>query len=130
MIFLIDHNIEGQALILLGLITKKGWLDLLPISFLTFDDVSLPIDSNDRIVWRFAQANQMILLTGNRSIKGEDSLEQVMREENNLTSLPVITIGNIDRIEEPIYREYCVNRLVEIVLYLDDYKGSMRLFIP
>jgi glucose/arabinose dehydrogenase len=29
MIFLIDRNIEGQALILLGLITKNGWLDLL-----------------------------------------------------------------------------------------------------
>jgi hypothetical protein len=40
----------------------------------------------------------MILITANRSMKGKDSLEQVMREENTPTSLPVITIGNIDRL--------------------------------
>ncbi|AUB39676.1 hypothetical protein COO91_05674 [Nostoc flagelliforme CCNUN1] len=40
----------------------------------------------------------MILLTANRSMKGKDSLEQVIREENTLASLPVITIGNADRL--------------------------------
>lgn len=33
MIFLVDHNLKGQALILLGNIANKGWLDLLPIRF-------------------------------------------------------------------------------------------------
>jgi hypothetical protein len=66
MIFLIDHNIEGQSLMLFGLLTTEGWLDLLPIRFVTFDQVQLPINSSDRVVWRFAQENQMILLTANR----------------------------------------------------------------
>ena len=78
MIFLIDHNIEGQALVLFGSITTGGWIDLLPIRFLTFEEVQLPINSNDRMVWRFAQQNRMILLTANRSMKGKDSLEQVI----------------------------------------------------
>lgn len=130
MIFLIDHNIEGQALILLGLITKNGWLDLLQIRFVTFDEIALAVDSNDRIVWRFAQERQMILLTANRSMKGEDSLELVMREENTLTSLPVITIANVDRLEEADYRERCANSLIEIVLDIDNYRGTMRVFIP
>ncbi|WP_017743059.1 hypothetical protein [Scytonema hofmannii] len=90
MIFLIDHNIEGQALVLLGSITTGGWLDLLPIRFVTFEEVQLPINSNDRMVWRFAQQNRMILLTANRSMKGKDSLEQVIREESSSTSLPVV----------------------------------------
>ena len=38
----------------------------------------------------------MILLTANRSMKGKDSLEQVMREENASTPLPVIAIGNAE----------------------------------
>lgn len=59
--------------------------------------MNLSIDSNDRAVWRLAQANKMILLTANRSMKGEDSLEQVIREENQADSLPVITIGDADR---------------------------------
>jgi hypothetical protein len=38
----------------------------------------------------------MILIIANRSMKGKDSLGQVMREENTPTSLPVVTIGNIE----------------------------------
>jgi hypothetical protein len=129
-IFLIDHNIEGQSLTLFGSITSGGWLETLPIRFITFDEVELPIISSDRVVWRFAQENQMILLTANRSMKGEDSLEQVIREECLPTSLPVVTLANIDRIIEREYREECVDRLIEIALYLENYLGVSRLFIP
>lgn len=59
--------------------------------------MGLPEDSSDRIVWRYAQENQMMILTANRNMKGEDSLEQVMREENTESSFPVVTIGNLDR---------------------------------
>jgi predicted nuclease of predicted toxin-antitoxin system len=131
MIFLIDHNLKGHALILFGAIDSQGWLDTVSIQFVTFAEVNLPIDSNDRIVWQVAQENQMILLTANRSMKGKDSLEQVMREENTSTSLPVITIGNAERLlNDSEYRERCVESLIEIVLDIDDYKGSMRIFIP
>ncbi|NER45591.1 MAG: ACP S-malonyltransferase [Symploca sp. SIO1A3] len=129
--FLVDHNLEGHALLLAGRITALGWLDLLSIRFFTFAEIELPIASDDRIVWRFAQANQMILLTANRSMKGENSLEQVMREENTSLALPVVTIGDSDRVlNDPDYRNRCVDRLIEIVFDLEDYRGSMRLFIP
>ncbi|TRU93598.1 MAG: ACP S-malonyltransferase [Microcystis novacekii Mn_MB_F_20050700_S1D] len=130
MIFLIDHNIEGQSLILFGSITSEGWLKTLPIRFISFDEVELPINSSDRVVWHFAQENQMILLTANRSMKGEDSLEQVIREECLPTSLPVVTFANVARIIEREYREECVDRLIEIALYLENYLGVSRLFIP
>ncbi|MFB2898103.1 ACP S-malonyltransferase [Aerosakkonemataceae cyanobacterium BLCC-F50] len=131
MIFLVDHNLEGHALLLSGNIVMLGWLDLLPIQFITFEEIELSITSNDREVWRFAQANQMILLTANRSMKGKDSLEQVIREENISTSLPVVTIGDADRVlSDPDYRNRCVDRLIEIVFDIDDYRGSRRLFIP
>jgi hypothetical protein len=92
-IFLIDHNIEGQSLMLFGSITSEGWIDVLTIRFVYFDEIELPITSSDRLVWKFAQENQMILLTANRSMKGEDSLEQVLREECLPTSLPVVTLA-------------------------------------
>lgn len=73
----------------------------------------------------------MILLTANRSMKGENSLEQVMREENTAISLPVVTVGNIDRLlAETSYRERCINRLVEIVVDIEDLRGARRIFIP
>jgi hypothetical protein len=87
----LDHNLGGRAEILLGNIASQGWLELLPIRFVTFKEMNLSIDGSDRIFWRIAQSNQMILLTANRSMKGEDSLEQVLREENKVDSFPVIT---------------------------------------
>lgn len=129
--FLIDHNLEGHALILLGNIANQGWIELLPIRFVTFKEMELSIDSSDRMVWQVAQANQMILMTANRSMKGEDSLEQVLREENTPNSLPIITIGSVDRLlDERDYRNQCVDRLLEILLDIENYMGVGRLYIP
>jgi hypothetical protein len=91
--FLIDHHLERYGVILLGKIANEGWLDLIPIRFITFKEIELPTDSNDRTVWRIAQENQMILLTANRNMQGEDSLEQVLREDNTPDSLPVVTMA-------------------------------------
>lgn len=41
----------------------------------------------------------------------------------------MITIANPDRINEYNYREFCVKRLVEIVIDIQDYMGVGRLFI-
>jgi len=102
MLFLADHNLKGQALLLWGALAAVGWLDLLP----------------------------MRLLTGNRNMIGPDSLEQAIREETSPTSLPVITIANVSRIDERTYRERCGSRLVEIVMDLDNYLGTGRVFVP
>ncbi|KPQ38629.1 MAG: hypothetical protein HLUCCO16_12005 [Phormidium sp. OSCR] len=129
--FLIDHNLGGHAEILLGNIASQGWLELVSIRFITFKEIKLSIDSSDRIVWRTAQSNKMILLTANRSMKGEDSLEQVLREENKVDSFPVITIGDTDRfLADRVYRNGCVDRILEIVLDIETWMGVGRLFIP
>ena len=107
-----------------------GWLELLQIDIVMFADVGLAIDSSDREIWRFVQANQLILLTANRNMDDEDSLEQTIREENTATSLPVLTIGKVEHLEERVYREQCAEKLLEIVLYLDNYLGTARMFIP
>lgn len=130
MIFLIDHNLEGHALLLAGILDKE-LSELLAIRFVRFDEIGLSIQSSDREVWHFAQTHQMILLTANRSRKGEDSLEQVMREENTPTSLPIVTVGNSDRLLfDSDYRERCADSLIEIVFDIENYKGVGRLFIP
>jgi hypothetical protein len=49
MSFLIDHNLEGQAVILYGNIANQGWLTMLPIRFVTFEELGIPVSSDDRI---------------------------------------------------------------------------------
>ena len=127
---LIDHNIEGWAVRLWDAIVSEGWLDLYPVEMLMFVDVGLEDTANDREVWRFAQANEMILLTSNRNMDGEDSLEATLRQENTLTSLPVLTIALIERLEEREFRERCAERLMEVILYIEKYLGVARLYIP
>lgn len=127
---LADYNLNRQAILISGSLLTGGWLDLVSIQIMTFEGIGLPADSKDRVVWRFAQTNGMLLLTANRNAKGEDSLEQVMREENQPTSSPIITISNPDRVNETNYRERCVEKLVEIVIDIQDYIGAGRLFIP
>ncbi len=129
--FLIDHNLGGHTEILLGNIASQGWLELLPVQFITFKEINLPIDSSDRIVWRLAQANQMILLTANRSMKGEESLEQVLREENTASSLPVVTIGDAKRLlADRTYRNLAADRIIEIALDIETWMGTGRVFVP
>jgi hypothetical protein len=129
--FLVDHNLRGHAVLLSGSILSGGWLDWVLIRFITFEEMNLPIDSDDRVVWGLAQSNEMILLTANRSMKGDNSLEQVMREEITSASLPVITIGDADRLlNDSEYRQRCAIRLVEIVIDINIYMGVSRLFIP
>jgi predicted nuclease of predicted toxin-antitoxin system len=130
MIVLVDYNLNRQALLLAGRLTAGGWLDIAPIRLVTFGDIGLAENSNDRVVWQVAQTNGMLLLTANRNAKDEDALEQVMREENVLTSFPIITISDPDRLNEYEYRERCVAKLVEIALDLKNYMGCGRLFIP
>ncbi len=127
---LIDHNIEGWAVLLWDDLTKTGWLELLPLEMVMFGDVELSDDASDRTIWCFAQAHQMILLTANRNMIGEASLEQTIREENIATSLPVLTVGNVDRMKDKPYRSACAERILEIVLDLENYLGTARLFIP
>ncbi len=128
--FLSDHDIEGYAQLLWGTLVSSGWLDLACLELATFYEVGLPINSNDREVWRFAQANEMILITNNRNMKDDTSLERTLRNENQPHSLPVLTIGNVEYLAYLNYREKCVDALVEISLYLENHLGRGRIYIP
>lgn len=127
---LIDHNIEGLARRLWRTLDQAGWVQATEIVFAYFTEVGLPRDSSDRVVWRFVQAQGMFLLTANRNDDDDDSLEQTIRDENTALALPVITIGNAGRLVERAYREKCADRLLEIVLYPENYLGTGRQFIP
>ena len=63
--FLIDCNLRGQATLLWHTIASEGWLELLPIRFVGFEEVGLVEDSSDRLVWQTAQTKRMIILTAN-----------------------------------------------------------------
>ena len=51
--FLVDYNLDGYAVVLLGILTKRGWLELFSIQFVTFREAGLSMGSSDRVVWNY-----------------------------------------------------------------------------
>jgi hypothetical protein len=127
---LIDHNLVGDAEVLFGLLLKDGWVELLDLQFVYFKDVGLSVESDDTTIWRFAQAQGMLLLTNNRNDDDETSLTATIRRENRLDSLPVLTVANPRRLEEPGYRREVAESLVEALFYLENFFGTGRLYLP
>ncbi len=49
MIFLVDHNLERHAEVFLGNIANKGWLEIVPVRFVSLKEVDLSVDSSDAL---------------------------------------------------------------------------------
>lgn len=129
-VLLADHNVEGHAQLLLGALKSLGWADALDIRLATFDKVALTSASTDREVWQRVQELGMLLITANRNRSGTDSLEQVLRDEHSAESLPVLTVSQAKRLlQDRVYRNACAERIAEIIVDLDIYRGVPRLFI-
>ena len=127
---LIDHNIEGFAPLLLGVLAKEGWVELLQLRFLYFSETALQANSDDTTVWRYAQSEGAILLTSNRNRQDNTSLQATIERENHPSALPVITLSQPERLWIPAYRLQAALKIAEIVIYLDHYRGTGRLFVP
>jgi hypothetical protein len=127
---LIDHNIEGFAPLLLGVLAKEGWVELLQLRFLYFSETVLQANSDDTTVWRYAQSEGAILLTSNRNRQDNTSLQATIERENHPSALPVITLSQPERLWIPAYRLQAALKIAEIVIYLDHYRGTGRLFVP
>lgn len=132
-VILSDHNCEGQAQAIFNILEwDDTWLQLVPMQLRWFRDFNLPDTLDDELVWHFCQEHRYLLLTGNRSTKdGEDSLEYKIRHLATSDCVPVVTIGNLKRVNtNRTYREQCAERLAEIVADLHTFIGVQRLFIP
>lgn len=127
---LVDYNMEGQARLLFDTLSRDGWVDLLEIEFIYFAGVGLSPKSDDTTIWHHAQEHGLIILTDNRNRVDETSLTATIERENTLTSLPVVTVGDVQRLVEAEYRQAAALRLAEIIMYLENEMGTGRTFIP
>ena len=129
-----DNDVLGHVRHLAYICQSRDWIEFwrgLSCVVYSFDDFGLQADASDSDVWQICQDNDVILITGNRTAKGPDSLETTIREHNDASCLPVLTISDADRIAHD--REYAmavVERLFEILLDIDLVRGTGRLFLP
>ncbi len=131
---LADVNAEGHVGWLITIFESDDWVEFwtdMDLDVESFAGLDLDRNTPDDEVWRRCQAEDLVLITGNRNHAGPDSLEAAMRAENTVDSLPVITIADANRI---IYdRTYAVQTAVRILEYLtaiEHHLGAGRLFAP
>ncbi len=127
---LLDNDISGHQALFTGTVYSTGWAEYHLVHCITLIEAGLTNDALDRDIWRYCQSHSFLLLTANRNQDDPDSLEQTLRDENREDALPVVTLSDPQRLIEPVYRERCIHPLIGIILDLNNYLGSARLFIP
>jgi hypothetical protein len=129
-----DHDVRGHFQILLRTCHSEQWLDVwnqLGIGVETFENLGIASNSSDRDVWLSCQRHQAILITGNRNAESANSLEAVIAELGESTSLPVFTIAQPLKIyTSRDYAELAAVRMMEYLIDVDALRGSGRLYLP
>ena len=126
-----DENCIGQVEKIYDELERLGYVALLDVDLISWQQAALAKGTTDDDVWRFCQQNNYLLITDNRTgSDGEKALEFVIRRLVTPTSLPVLTIGNSKRVNRD--REYCIacaERLADIIFELEIYRGVTRLYL-
>ncbi len=121
---LADINVGKQRRAILSIWASDTWRDIwtdLRLSVVVFPALGLAFDASDALVWRTCQREGLVLITANRNKHGPDSLEAVIRSENQADSLPVITIADQERVfQDRLYAEKVAEAVLDYLLRIDE----------
>jgi hypothetical protein len=131
---LADNTIQRHLRALLTILQSPAWVglwQLLGLPLRTFRDLGLAPDVGDSVLWRRCQIEQIVLITANRNASGPGSLEATLRLHNRPDRLPVFTLADADRVlHSRDYAERVVERLLDYLIDIDNYRGPGRLYLP
>jgi hypothetical protein len=129
-----DVNVPGQVKMLFRRLESPDWKevwDSLALEVRSLAELGLPLNASDVLVWQACQREEIVLITNNRNAAGPDSLEETIRLHNTIASLPVLTFSDAEKMNHSReYAERVVERLLEILLDIDAYRGAGRLYLP
>jgi hypothetical protein len=103
----------------------------LQVVLVTFEHIGLDRGASDAEIWQTCHREQIVLITNNRNARGKDSLEAVLRSQNQPNSLPVFTLARPDRLRRNRrYAEITAECLLEYLARLDRVRGAGRTYLP
>lgn len=131
---LADVHLEGHLRLLSILLeqpSRRELWDHLRLSVLRLPEIGLSRQATDVAIWQRCQESQLILITANRHDEGPTSLAHAIRTMNPPTALPVFTIGDANRfLDDRRYAERVVDKLLDYLFDMDNYRGTGRLYLP
>lgn len=129
-----DHDVEGHLNVLQDIWLSPGWIEAWTEArgeIATFERLGLEESATDAEIWQLCQELGIVLITGNRNAEGEDSLENTIRCLGTRQSLPVLTIGDPDRLmRDPHYAEDVAAQTLDYVRDIEKMRGAGRLYVP
>src|SRR5208282_3761483 len=77
-----DINVQGQVAYLAQRMQADAWADFwqeLELVLYSFEDLGLAASSTDAEIWNVCQREELILITDNRNLDSDDSMEATIR---------------------------------------------------
>ena len=131
---LADVHADGYLAALVRVCREPQWVGFWENAHgetFTLSDFGLKDTVKDNVLWEFCQSEQLLLVTGNRKDEGPDSLEAAIRLRGTPQSLPVVTLANFRVLRQSReHREKAAIRLLEIMMEVDRFRGTGRIYIP
>jgi hypothetical protein len=131
---LVDADVRGHAAAVFSICESRAWASLwaeLAVPVFSFQELGLLPAASDSAVWEACQLQELVLLTGNRNQESPDSLEATIRTRGEAHHLPVLTFANQGRVLlDRAYAERVATSLIDRLMYIDELRGSGRLFLP
>src|SRR5205823_11525012 len=113
-----------------------GLLEMLTelnIALLTFPDCGLDRQMNDRDLWNYCQAHELILFTDNRNHEDENSLNATIQDSWHEGHLPVLTLANKGKFENSAaYARRVAEDVADLLVsvFHDNIRNQPRIFVP
>jgi hypothetical protein len=133
---LADVNVQGHLPYLKRLMESLGLLGVLTeydIELLTFPDCDLNRQINDRDLWNYCQANDLILFTDDRNQEDENSLQATIQSSWREGHLPILTLSNKGKFENvPSYAIKVAEDVATLLFssFHDGVRNQPRIFVP
>ena len=131
---LADNDVRGQVDYLVARMQSEPWREFwqdLALRLFHFEDISLAPTATDLEIWQRCQAEELVLITGNRTLSGPDSLEATIRQLNTVDCLPVFTIADVYKVNTSnVYVDQVIETLLDYLQRIDTIRGAGRLYIP
>ena len=133
---LADVNVQGHLRHIHQLLVVHDlWTVLveLKVRFVTFSDIQLPLDLDDRFLWKHCQDEGWVLFTENRNHDSPDSLQATLNDSWRSGNLPVLTLANKERFErDPDYAARVAEDVAELLFGIteESYRDQPRIYIP
>jgi hypothetical protein len=133
---LADVNVQGHLPYLgqlLEALHLRTILAELKLDLVTFADLELPRNLDDRSLWHRCQLDGWVLFTENRNDDGPDSLHATLTDSWRTGHLPVLTLSNKAKFEHSRgYAERVAIDVAELLfgIALGEYRDRARIYVP